>query len=90
MSTARKKAIARRNIAYALFAFTALTVHLKLTGIIPLDTSGAPSLSAAYGLKMAYYTWPAIPFVIGFIFWGSSKEKFLQAEAEEQLASNEE
>ncbi len=89
MSTARQKAKTRRNIAYALFAFTGVVVLLKLTGIMPLDLSGAPSLSAAYGMKLAYYVWPAIPFVIGFIFWGSSKEKMLEAEYEEQLASNE-
>ena len=89
MSTARQKAIRRRNIAYALFAFTALIVLLKLTGVTPLDLSGAPSLSAAYGMKLAYYVWPAIPFVIGFIFWGSSKEKFLEAEYEEKLAATE-
>ncbi len=88
MSTARQKAIRRRNIAYALFAFTGLIVLLKLTGVMPLDVSRAPSLNAARGMKLAYYVWPAIPFVIGFIFLGSSKEKFLEAEYEEKLASN--
>ncbi len=86
MKTARQQAVFKRNIAYALFAFTGLIVLLKLTGIMPLDVSGAPSLSAAYGMELAYYVWPAIPFVIGFIFLGSSKEKMLQAEYEEKEA----
>ncbi len=86
MSTARQKAIRRRNIAYGLFAYTGLVVLLKLTGIMPLDVSRAPSLSAAYGMKLAYYVWPAIPFVIGFILLGSSKEKMLEAEYEEKAA----
>ena len=90
MRTARQKAVTRRNIAYGLFAFAGLSVLLKLTGVTPLDLSRAPTLSAAYGLKLAYYVWPAIPFVIGFIFWGSSKEKFLEAEAEEKLAAERE
>ena len=89
MSTARQKATRRRNIAYALFAFTGLIVLLKLTGVMPLDTSGAPSLSAAYAMELVYYVWPAIPFVIGFILWGSSKEKMLEAEYEEKLAATE-
>ncbi len=88
MSTARQQATRRRNLAYALFAFTGLIVLLKLIGIIPLDLSRAPSLSAAYGMKLAYYVWPAIPFVIGFILLGSSKDKALQAEYEEKLDAN--
>ena len=89
MKTARQQATTRRNIAYGLFAFTGLIVLLKLTGVMPLDVSRAPTLSAAYGLELAYYVWPAIPFVIGFILLGSSKEKALQAEYEEKAAANE-
>ena len=88
MKTARQQALTRRNIARALFTFTGLVVLLKLSGMMPLDTSGAPSLSAAYGMELAYYVWPAIPFVIGYFFWASSKEKMLEAEYEEKAASS--
>ena len=90
MKTARQKALTRRNIAHALFTFTGLVVLLKLSGMMPLDLSNAPSLSAAYGMKLAYYVWPAVPFVIGYFFWASSKEKLLEAEYEEQAVREQE
>ena len=83
----REKAKTRRNIALVLFAIGGGSILLKIFGVLELDTSRAPSLSAAYGMELAYYVWPAIPLAIGYLFWASSKEKLLEAEYEEELAA---
>ena len=87
MSTALQQAKRRMSVAVALFALGAANILLKLTGISELDTSIAPTLNAARGMRFGYYFAPLLFVVAGWLFWSSGKNKLLQAECEEKAES---
>lgn len=84
----RKQANTRKRIAYVFYFLAALNAIIKLTGIWPLDTSGAITDNEAVAIKLSFYFLPIVLFVIGIMFSILSKVKASQAEAHNMRGSS--
>jgi hypothetical protein len=85
---ARKQANSRKKIAYVFYFLAALNAIVKLTGIWPLDTSGAVNETEVMAIKLSFYFLPIVLFAIGGTFNILSRVKALQAEAHNMRGSS--
>jgi hypothetical protein len=88
MNKARKQAKFRKTISIVFFVIAAANVLLKILGVSSLDTSSATTLAGAMGMKLGYYSVPIFFALIGWVFYTSSQNKFLEAEAIENSSKN--
>lgn len=84
----RKQANTRKKIAYAFYFLAALNAIVKLTGLWPLDTSGAVNGTESMAITLSFYFLPIVLFCIAITFSLLSKVKAIQAEAHDMRGSS--